>query len=92
MRRSLQELSSFRLPRSRSRYTAAALSLTYPATLRSRYMRILCTASGVGNQRRRSPIANMMDPEQEGIIHRALLRRGRVAVLRRRRAIAELLR
>jgi hypothetical protein len=32
----------------------------------------------------------MMDPEREGIIHRALLRRERIAVLRRRRAIAEL--
>jgi hypothetical protein len=32
----------------------------------------------------------MIDPEREGIIHRAWLRRERIAVLRRRRAIAEL--
>ena len=32
----------------------------------------------------------MIDPEQEGIFHRARLRRDRIAVLRRRRAIAEL--
>ncbi|HWX31766.1 MAG TPA: right-handed parallel beta-helix repeat-containing protein [Steroidobacteraceae bacterium] len=34
----------------------------------------------------------MIDPEQEGILHRARLRRERIAFLRRRRAIAELLR
>jgi hypothetical protein len=32
----------------------------------------------------------MIDPEREGIIHRARLRQERIAVLRRRRAIAEL--
>jgi hypothetical protein len=32
----------------------------------------------------------MIDPEREGILHRARLRRERIAVLRRRRAIAEL--
>jgi len=32
----------------------------------------------------------MIDPEQEGIFHRARLRRDRIAALRRRRAIAEL--
>ena len=32
----------------------------------------------------------MIDPEQERIFHRARLRRERIAILRRRRAIAEL--